>query len=173
MCSSDLVKDIQSFLGFANFYCRFIHEYSEIVIPLTCLTQKGIPWSFSNNCRVAFQCLKDTFTSAPILTHWLPDHPIIVETDASDYAISGIISICCEDGKIHPVAFCSRTLTSPELNYDTHDKELLVMVRLVRTPPTISDHLRLLRTHLRLIRMPPIISASIPLHSDVIPMRTV
>ena len=63
------VKDIQSFLGFANFYRRFIHEYSEIVIPLTRLTWKGIPWSFSDNCRVAFQRLKDTFTSAPILTH--------------------------------------------------------------------------------------------------------
>ena len=76
---------------------------------------------------VAFQCLKDAFTSAPILTHWLLDHPIIVETDASDYAISGIISIRCEDGEICPVAFCSRTLTSPELNYDTHDKELLAI----------------------------------------------
>ena len=87
------VKDIQSFLSFVNFYCRFIHEYSDIVIPLTHLTWKGIPWSFSDDCHIAFQHLKDTFTSAPILTHWLPDHPIIVETNASDYAISGIISI--------------------------------------------------------------------------------
>ena len=123
------VKDIQSFLGFANFYRHFIHEYSEIVIPLTRLTQKGLPWSFSDNCHIAFQCLKDAFTSAPILTHWLPDHPIIVETDASDYAISSIISICCEDGEIHPIVFHSRTLTAPELNYDTHDKELLAIYK--------------------------------------------
>ena len=78
---------------------------------------------------VAFQHLKDAFTSAPILTHWLPDHPIIVETDASDYAISGIISVRCEDGEIRLVAFRSRTLTSPELNYDTHDKELLAIYK--------------------------------------------
>src|ERR1700746_1439087 len=117
------VKDIQSFLGFANFYCHFIHEYSEIAIPLTCLTQKGIPWSFSDNCHIAFQCLKDAFTSAPILTHWLLDHPIIMETNASDSAISGIFSIHCEDGEIRPVAFHSRMLTTLELNYDTNNKE--------------------------------------------------
>src|SRR6201981_3166474 len=121
------VKDIQSFLGFANFSHRFIHEYSKIVIPLTCLTWKGIPWSFSDDCHIAFQCLKDAFTSTPILTHWLPDHPIIVEIDASDYTISSIISIRCEDGEICLVAFYSRMLTAPELNYDTHDKELLTI----------------------------------------------
>src|SRR4029077_12020463 len=77
------VKDIQSFLGFANFYRRFIHEYSDIVVPLTRLTRKGVPWAFTDDCRAAFQRLKDAFTSAPILTHWVPDAPIIVETDAS------------------------------------------------------------------------------------------
>ena len=126
------VKDIQSFLGFANFYRRFIHEYSDIVVPLTRLTRKGAPWLFSDECRSAFQRLKDAFTSAPILTHWVPDAPIIVETDASDYAISGIISIRCPDDEIRPVAFRSRTLTAPELNYDTHDKELLAIYEAFR-----------------------------------------
>jgi transposase InsO family protein len=121
------VKDIQSFLGFANFYRHFIHKYSDIVVLLMRLTRKGVPWNFSDDCRSAFQLLKDAFTSAPILTHWVPDAPIIVETDASDYAISGIISIRCEDNEIRPVAFRSCTLTAPELNYDTHDKELLAI----------------------------------------------
>src|SRR6266705_1713383 len=94
------VKDVQSFLGFANFYQHFIHEYSDIVIPLTHLTQKGIPWVFSNDCCSAFQCLKATFTSTLILTHWVPNALIIMETDVSDYAISGIISICCADEEI-------------------------------------------------------------------------
>ena len=67
------------------------------------------------------------FLSAPLLTHWIPDTPIIVKMDASDYAIAAILSITLPDGAIHPVAFHSRTLTSPELNYDTHDKELLVI----------------------------------------------
>jgi hypothetical protein len=59
------------------------------------LTHKDTPWLFSDECRSAFRLLKDAFTSAPILTHWVPDAPLIVETDASDYAVSGILSIRC------------------------------------------------------------------------------
>ncbi|KAG6328823.1 hypothetical protein ID866_10266, partial [Astraeus odoratus] len=121
------VKDIQSFLGFANFYQCFITNYSNIIIPLTCLTQKNAPWDFFKECHKSFQMLKDAFTSAPILTHWVPDAPLTVETDASDYAIAGILSITCSDGEIHPVAFYLCTLTALELNYDTHDKELLTI----------------------------------------------
>jgi len=119
------VKDIQSFLGFANFYRRFIFNYSDIVVPLTQLTWKDAPWTFSGDCRHAFNALKHAFTTVPILTHFIPDTPIIVEMDASDYAVAGILSITCTDGEICLVAFYSRTLTAPELNYDTHDKELL------------------------------------------------
>jgi len=57
----------------------------------------------------------------------MPNVPLIVETDASDYAITGILSIVCPDSEICPVAFYSRTLTPPELNYNTHDKELLAI----------------------------------------------
>ncbi|SJL04332.1 uncharacterized protein ARMOST_07698 [Armillaria ostoyae] len=67
------------------------------------------------------------FTHAPILTHWVPDQQLVVETDASDYAIAAILSIYLEDGEIHPIAFLSRSLHNAELNYDTHDKELLAI----------------------------------------------
>ena len=63
------VKDIQSFLGFTNFYCQFIFNYSDIVISLICLIWKNIPWKFDSSCRDAFNSLKKAFTSAPILTH--------------------------------------------------------------------------------------------------------
>ena len=63
------VKDIQSFLGFANFYKRFIFNYSDIVIPLTRLTRKDTPWNFDENCRNAFNTLKKAFTSTLILMH--------------------------------------------------------------------------------------------------------
>ena len=121
------VKDIQSFLSFANFYRRFIFNYSDIVIPLTHLTQKDIPWKFNSSCQDAFNSLKKAFTSAPILTHWIPDAQLIVETDASDYALAAILSVVNEDNEVHPVAFHSRTFTAVELNYDTHDKELLAI----------------------------------------------
>ena len=126
------VKDIQSFLGFANFYRRFISDYSDIVVPLTRLTRKGTVWNFSDSARKAFEALKSAFTSAPILTHWIPDKPIIVETDASDYALGAILSIQTDSGEIHPVAFHSRTFSAPELNYDTHDKELLAIFEAFR-----------------------------------------
>ncbi|SJL00113.1 related to TY3B TY3B protein [Armillaria ostoyae] len=102
------VKDIQSFLGFANFYRCFIHKYSDIVIPLTRLTHKGF-----HSC------------SYP---HPLgPDWQLVMESDASNYAIAAILSIYLEDGKIHPIAFLSQSLHNAELNYDTHDKELLAI----------------------------------------------
>ena len=126
------VKDIQSFLGFANFYRRFISDYSDIVVPLTRLTRKGILWNFSDAARKSFHSLKTAFTTAPILTHWVPDKQLIVETDASDYALGAILSIVVDSGEVHPVAFHSRTFTAPELNYDTHDKELLAIFEAFR-----------------------------------------
>ena len=71
--------------------------------------------------------------TAPVLTHFIPNSPITVETDTSDYAVAGILSITCQDGQIHPVAFYSWTLTTPELNYDTHDKELLAIFKAFKT----------------------------------------
>ena len=121
------VKDIQSFLGFANFYCRFIFNYSDIVIPLTRLTRKDIPWKFDSSYQDAFNSLKKAFTSASILTHWIPDAQLIVETDVSDYTLAVILSIVNKDNEVHPVAFHSHTFTVAELNYDTHDKELLAI----------------------------------------------
>ena len=67
------VKDVQSFLGFANFYQRFIHNYLEITVPLTRLTRKGLTWDFNEGCHTAFRTLKEAFTSAPVLAHWKPD----------------------------------------------------------------------------------------------------
>jgi len=122
---SKKVKNIQSFLGFANFYRHFIFNYSDMVIPLTRLTRKDTPWNFDENCRKAFNTLKQAFTSAPILTHWVPDAQLVVETNASDYALATILSIVTKDNEIHPIAFHSRTFSAPELNYDVHDKELL------------------------------------------------
>ena len=111
------VKDIQSFLGFANFYCWFIFNYSDIVIPLTYLTQKNIPWNFDSSYIDAFNSLKKAFTSIPILTHWIPNAQLIVETDASDYAFATLLSIVNEYNEVYPVAFYSHTFTVAELNY--------------------------------------------------------
>ena len=67
------VKDVQSFLGFANFYQRFIHNYLEITVPLTRLTWKGLTWDFNEDCHMAFRTLKEAFMKALVLAHWKPN----------------------------------------------------------------------------------------------------
>jgi RNase H-like domain found in reverse transcriptase len=86
------VKDIQSLLGFANFYRQYIHNYSDIIVPSTRLTQKNIPWNFDESCKLAFLTLKQAFISALVLTHYKPGCLLVIETDASDYALAAILS---------------------------------------------------------------------------------
>jgi RNase H-like domain found in reverse transcriptase len=114
------VKDIQSFLGFTNFCRCFIHNYLDITVPLTRLTQKGILSAFTEDCRKSFEFLKKIFTSALVLSHWVPDQPLVVETDASDYALSAILSTFNVSGELHLVTFHSQTFSGAELNYDVH-----------------------------------------------------
>src|SRR5258708_12949106 len=70
------VRDVQAFLGFANFYQRFIHDYSEMTRPLNHLCKKSIPWHFGVEEVKAFQDLKEAFGSAPVLPHWPPHLPL-------------------------------------------------------------------------------------------------
>jgi len=121
------VKDVQSFLGFTNFYRRFIDNYAEITSPLTCLTWKNEPWSWTTDCQVAFDSVKKAFTTAPILGHWDPESLMILETDASDCALAAILSTR-SNGEICPIAFHSRAFSAAKINYDVHDKELLAIV---------------------------------------------
>ena len=123
------IKNIQSFLGFANFYRCFIFNYSNIVILLTHLTRKNTSWNFDDKCRMAFNTLKQAFTSTPILTHWIPDAQLVMETDALDYALAAILSIMTKGDEIYSIAFHSQTFSAPELNYDVYDKELLVIFK--------------------------------------------
>lgn len=123
------LRDTQSFVGFANFYRRFIKNFSSIARSLTSsLKLEAKAWSWTPPMKDAFLRLKDAFTTAPILVHYDPEKASTVETDASDFALSGIISQKSDDGKLHPVAFHSRKLTPAEMNYEIHDKELLAIV---------------------------------------------
>ena len=120
------VKEVQSFLGFANFYRRFIEGYSKLTRPLTDLTKKSEKFVWSNECETAFSELKKRFTSAPILRHFDPQLPCTVECDASDFAIGAILSQEVNK-RLHPIAFHSRKMNKHEINYEIHDKELLAI----------------------------------------------
>ena len=126
------VKGLQAFLGFCNFYRRFIEGYSRITKPLHQLTRKEALYNFDAECQEAFQKLKRALTSAPILHHWNPDRPTKVETDASDGVTSGILSQQAEDQLWHPVAYFSKTMSAPECNYEIHDKEMLAIIRILQ-----------------------------------------
>src|SRR6266481_6290225 len=110
------VRDVPSFIGFTNFFHHFIHNYSVITVPLTCLTKQNVLWDFSMECQMVFETLKKAFTLVLVLTHWIPDTPIMVETDASDYVLAAVLSITTPSGKLHPVAFHSCTFHEPEHN---------------------------------------------------------
>ncbi|MBW0510861.1 hypothetical protein O181_050576 [Austropuccinia psidii MF-1] len=94
---------------------------------LTSLLKKDSPFIFNEEALSQFQILKEAFTTAPILSHFNPSLPTIVETDASDYALGAVLSQVNDSGK-HPIAFYSHKLLPAELNYEIHDKELLGIV---------------------------------------------
>src|SRR5882724_3337421 len=122
------LKAVQAFLGFTNFYCQFIVGFSNIFIPLICLTCKDTLFAWGSDQTKALETLKTAFTQAPILAHFNPDNPIIVENDTSDYAITMIISQVTPDNcDIHTITLYSRSMQLGELNYEIYDKELLAI----------------------------------------------
>jgi len=123
------VKDIQSFLGFANFYRRFIAGFSELAAPLTALTRKGVVFKWIPGAEKAFQQLKKAFTTAPILQNFDVNKPSTVETDSSDHVTAGVLSQPDDQGQLRPVAYFSTKMTPAECNYEIYDKELLAVIR--------------------------------------------
>jgi hypothetical protein len=86
------VRGVQSFLGFCNFYQRFIWEYSCVAKPLVALTRKDVPFIWNDDCEKMFRHLKVALTEALLLTHYKPSLPIKLETDASNSAVAGVLS---------------------------------------------------------------------------------
>jgi hypothetical protein len=122
------VKQLQSFLGFANFLRRWVKDFSSLAKPLTTLTRKDERWNWGKEQEEAFNAIKQGITSSPVLMHPKPEEPYYLETDASGVALGAILSQKGEDDRMHPIAFLSESFTPPQRNYDTHDKELLAII---------------------------------------------
>ncbi|QRW25030.1 Retrotransposable element Tf2 protein [Rhizoctonia solani] len=122
------IKEVQSFLGFANFLRRFIANFSHMARPLHNLVKKDTPWKWDTKEQEAFQGLKDAITNAPVLCHADPAKPYFLETDASGAALGSILSQRQEDGCLHPLGFLSESFKGAKQNYDTHNKELLAII---------------------------------------------
>jgi len=124
------LTEVQSFLGFGNFYRRFIQDYSRVARPLTELTKKeaGKEWTWNLEAETAFKELKQHFTTAPVLAHFDASKPVIIKTDASDFAIGAMLSQRDKENHLHPVAFHFRKFQPAVINYEIDDKELLAVV---------------------------------------------
>jgi hypothetical protein len=124
------LKDVRGFLGFANFYCRFIEGFARIAQPLNDLTKKDVPWSGGQLQQEAFTELKARFTSSPVLVMWQSDLEMRMEVDASAFATGGVISQKqTSDGLHHPIAFHLESLSELEHNYEIYDRKLLAIVQ--------------------------------------------
>jgi hypothetical protein len=123
------VKEVQSFLGFSNFYWRFVPNFSCLACLLNPLTQKTSPWTWGEAQQQAFDEIKAAISKEPTLAHPNESKPYFLETDASGAAMGVVLSQRQEDGRLHPLALMSASFSPAELNYDTHDKELLAIIR--------------------------------------------
>nr|GEY79837.1 reverse transcriptase domain-containing protein [Tanacetum cinerariifolium] len=121
------VKGIQSFLGHAGFYRRFIQDFFKISRPMTHLLDKNTPFIFSEDCIKAFQMLKKKLTEAPILIAPNWDLPFELICDASDFAIGAVLGQRYEK-HFKPIHYASKTMTDAESNYTMTEKEMLAIV---------------------------------------------
>uniref|UniRef100_A0ABD2WBS4 RNA-directed DNA polymerase n=1 Tax=Trichogramma kaykai TaxID=54128 RepID=A0ABD2WBS4_9HYME len=120
-------KQLKRFLGMIAWYGRFIKNAAELKTPLTELLRKDRPWDWAEEHKKAFEELKTALTEAPVLIR--PDFtkPFSVQTDASDFAVAGVLSQEI-DNEEHPIYFVSRTLNKAERNYTLTEKECLAVL---------------------------------------------
>jgi len=122
------VKDIQSFLNFANFYKRFIYDYSRIVISLTHLIRKNVFFVWFQKCQIAFNILKKVFTFKIILHYYNSDHKIVIEINALNYVFKNNLSQYDENEILHSVTYFSKKHNLVKCNYKIYNKELMIIV---------------------------------------------
>ena len=122
------VSQLRSMLGLINYYHRFLPDLSTLLHPLHQLLKKDQHWAWTSECEAAFQEVKQLISSDMVLTHYDPQKPLRIASDASSYGLGSVLSHVMEDGSERPIAFASRSLTQSERNYSQIDKEALALV---------------------------------------------
>ena len=122
------MKDMQKFLGLANYYRWFVKDFARIAKPLHKMMRKEMKWSWEERQQRAFKELKERFMTELVLVTPDLDKKMRVETDVSDFATGRVLSMKCEDEKWRPVAYISKLLNEAKRNYEIHNKEILVII---------------------------------------------
>src|SRR5258708_31912280 len=122
------VKEVQSFLGFVNFYQKFICDFSDTAHPLYALTRKTQQWVWGSPKQEAFNALKKAVTSAPILTFPSQSVCFHLKCNASNFVTGVVLSQAQADGMHQPITFMSKGFSDAEHNYQIHNKEMLAIM---------------------------------------------
>ncbi|KAI5117670.1 hypothetical protein M0805_006632 [Coniferiporia weirii] len=123
------VKQLCSFMGFCNYYRRFIPNFSQTVYPLNELTRTNEPWTWTTERDSAFLKLKTLFLDKPALLIPDPSKPFILETDASKVATGAVLYQTNSNSDLQPCGFISQTLGPAQQRYEVYDRELLGIIR--------------------------------------------
>lgn len=124
-------KQVQSLLGLAGYYRKFLPHFADLTLPLTALLKKNVPFKWSEAANAAFVDLKSRLASRPILRPPNYDLPFSVAVDASETCL-GAVLLQVVDGVEHPICYLSRKLRAAERNYSTIEKEALALVVAVK-----------------------------------------
>ncbi|ESK81803.1 hypothetical protein Moror_16775 [Moniliophthora roreri MCA 2997] len=126
------VKGVRLFLGFANFYCKFIGKYAELAQPLHELTKNNTKFEWTKLRDVAFNVLKAKFLQQLILQMPDDEKPFVIEADMSKWATGVVLKQQGSDGELHPCRYISHAFTATEWNYEIYDWELLAIVNALK-----------------------------------------
>src|SRR5260221_1647227 len=121
-------KEVQSFLGFVNFYQKFICNFSNIAHPLYALTCKTQWWVWGSPKQEVFDALKKAVTSTPVLTFPSQSSHFCLKCNASNFVTGAVLSQAQADGMHQPITFMSKGFSDAECNYQIHDKEMLAIM---------------------------------------------
>lgn len=125
------VGELRSFLGLASYYRRFVRDFATIAAPLHRLTEKGKTFVWDERCNEAFTTLKQRLVSAPVLAYPQFEQEFILDIDASEFGIGGVLSQV-QVGQERVISYASRTLTKSERQYSTTRRELLAVVQFTK-----------------------------------------
>ena len=123
------VKNVQKFLGLANYYKWFVKDFTKIAKPLHKIMRKETKWNQGKRQQKVFKELKKRFTTEPVLVTPDLDKEMRVEADVSDFVTGGVLSMKYKDKRQRLVTYISKSLNEAKRNYEIHNKEMLVIIR--------------------------------------------